>query len=167
MLRVYGHEKYFNSFSAGSSFIICQNLTSTDVRFWRIKTVPALKELSLSTDVRFWRIKTVPALKGLSLCDMDLTGTMTVEASMDRWTSLLIYLASDLTVPDLLHLKENNPSSSTTLAQCRVNVCDVAPALSQRCGDVASLSGSFWSRYSDCRIRWEWKGPPPKGSPLA
>ena len=53
VLRVYGHYKYFNSFSSGIHFIR-QNLTSTDVRFWRIK----------STDVRFWRIKWVPALKG-------------------------------------------------------------------------------------------------------
>ena len=42
MLWVYGHYKYFNSFSAGTVFIR-QNLTSVDVRFWRIKTVPALK----------------------------------------------------------------------------------------------------------------------------
>ena len=44
MLWVYGHYKYFNSFSAGTVFIR-QNLTSTDVRFWCIKTVPALKGL--------------------------------------------------------------------------------------------------------------------------
>ena len=31
-------------FSAGTVFIR-QNMTSADVRFWRIKTVPALKEL--------------------------------------------------------------------------------------------------------------------------
>ena len=36
--------KYFESFSAGTVFIR-QNLTSVDVRFWRIKTVPALKRL--------------------------------------------------------------------------------------------------------------------------
>ena len=46
MLRVYGHDLYFNYFSAGTVFIR-QNLTSTDVRFWRIKTVPALKGLML------------------------------------------------------------------------------------------------------------------------
>ena len=45
MLWVYGHYKYFNSFSAGTVFIR-QNLTSVDVRFWRIKTVPALKGLT-------------------------------------------------------------------------------------------------------------------------
>ena len=33
-----------NSFSAGTVFRR-QNLTSTDVRFWRIKTIPVLKEL--------------------------------------------------------------------------------------------------------------------------
>ena len=42
MLWVYGQWKYFNSFGAGIVFIR-QNLTSTDVRFWPIKTVPALK----------------------------------------------------------------------------------------------------------------------------
>ena len=42
MLQVYDHYKYFNHLSAGTVFIL-QNLTSTDVRFWRIKTVPALK----------------------------------------------------------------------------------------------------------------------------
>ena len=35
---------YINPFSAGTVFIR-QNLTSADVRFWRIKTVSALKEL--------------------------------------------------------------------------------------------------------------------------
>ena len=44
ILWVYGHWKYFNSFGAGTVFIR-QNMTSTDVRFWRIKTVPALKRL--------------------------------------------------------------------------------------------------------------------------
>ena len=44
MLWVYGHYKCFNSFSAGTVFIR-QNLTSTDVRFWCIKSVPALKRL--------------------------------------------------------------------------------------------------------------------------
>ena len=42
MLWVYNHYTYFNSFGAGTVFIR-QNLTSTNVRFWRIKTVPALK----------------------------------------------------------------------------------------------------------------------------
>ena len=46
MVWVYGHYKYCNSFSAGTDFMR-QNLTSTDVRFWRIKTLPALKELKI------------------------------------------------------------------------------------------------------------------------
>ena len=45
MLWVFGHYTHFNSFSAGIVFIR-QNLTSTDVRFWRIKTVPALEGLT-------------------------------------------------------------------------------------------------------------------------
>ena len=36
------HYQYFGHFSAGIVFIR-QKLTSTDVRFWRIETVPALK----------------------------------------------------------------------------------------------------------------------------
>ena len=44
MSWVYSHYKYFNSSSPGTVFIR-QNLTSTDIRFWRIKTVPALKGL--------------------------------------------------------------------------------------------------------------------------
>ena len=44
MLWVYGHSKYFNYFSTGTVFKR-QNLTSTYVRCWRIKTVPALKGL--------------------------------------------------------------------------------------------------------------------------
>ena len=36
--------KYFNYFSAGT-VIARQNLTSVDVRFWRVKTVPAMKGL--------------------------------------------------------------------------------------------------------------------------
>ena len=35
---------FFNSFSAGT-VLIRQNLTSTDVRFWRLNTVPSLKGL--------------------------------------------------------------------------------------------------------------------------
>ena len=46
MLWVYGHYKYFNSVSVGNVFIR-QNLTSTDVRFWRLKTVPVMKGLML------------------------------------------------------------------------------------------------------------------------
>ena len=42
MLWVYG---YFNSFSAGT-VLRRQNLTSEDVRFSRLKTVPALKGLN-------------------------------------------------------------------------------------------------------------------------
>ena len=48
-----GH-KCFNCFRARTVFIR-QNMTSIDVWFWRMKT----------KYVRFWRIKTVPALKGL------------------------------------------------------------------------------------------------------
>ena len=47
MLWVFNHYKCFNnifSFSAGTVFIR-QSLTYKDVRFWRIKTVPALKGL--------------------------------------------------------------------------------------------------------------------------
>ena len=44
VLWVYGHKKYLNSFSAGTVFRR-QNLTSKDVRFWRIKTVSTLKGL--------------------------------------------------------------------------------------------------------------------------
>ena len=43
----------FDSYSAGVDFSR-QNLTSTDVRFWRIKTVPALEGLSFyHEDKRF------------------------------------------------------------------------------------------------------------------
>ena len=44
MFWVYDHSKYFNSFSAG---IVCirQNLTTTDIRFCHVKTLPALKGL--------------------------------------------------------------------------------------------------------------------------
>ena len=38
----------YNSFSAGIDFRR-QNLTSTDVRFWRLKSIPALKGLSYRT----------------------------------------------------------------------------------------------------------------------
>ena len=44
MLWVYGHYNYFNSVSTGIDFIR-QNPTSVDVRFWRMKTIPALKGL--------------------------------------------------------------------------------------------------------------------------
>ena len=41
MLWVYDHQKYFYSFSAGIDFRR-QNLTSTDVSFWWLKSIPAL-----------------------------------------------------------------------------------------------------------------------------
>ena len=41
MLWVYGHYTYIYSSSAGIDFRR-QNLTSTDVRFWRLKSIPAL-----------------------------------------------------------------------------------------------------------------------------
>ena len=47
-LWVYGDYKYFNPFSAGIVFIR-QNLTSTDVRISRIKTVPELEVLICDT----------------------------------------------------------------------------------------------------------------------
>ena len=45
MLWVYGHHNFFNSSSAGIDFRR-QNLTSTDVRFWRLKSTPALYGLT-------------------------------------------------------------------------------------------------------------------------
>ena len=41
MTWVYSHYKYVCSYSAGIDFSR-QNLTSTDVRFWRLKSIPAL-----------------------------------------------------------------------------------------------------------------------------
>ena len=46
MLWVYDHYNYFDFFSSVIVFI-SQDLTSTDVRSWHIKTVPALKGLTL------------------------------------------------------------------------------------------------------------------------
>ena len=45
MLWVYGHYKYFNNFSVGT-VVKRQNLTSTDVRFWCLKAIPALQGLT-------------------------------------------------------------------------------------------------------------------------
>ena len=41
MLCVYGHYKYFYVYSAEIDFSR-QNVTSTDVTFWRLKSIPAL-----------------------------------------------------------------------------------------------------------------------------
>ena len=41
MFWVYGRYKYFYSLSAGND-LRRQNLTSTDVRYWRLKSIPAL-----------------------------------------------------------------------------------------------------------------------------
>ena len=41
MLWVYSHYKYVYSYSAGIDFRR-QNLTPTDVGFWRLKSIPAL-----------------------------------------------------------------------------------------------------------------------------
>ena len=48
--RVCGHLKCFYSLSAETVFRR-QNLTSLDVRFWRLKTVPALKGLRHNGDI--------------------------------------------------------------------------------------------------------------------
>ena len=56
MLWVCGHYKNFNSFSA---VLIRQNLTSTDVRSWRIKTVPALKWSRSRHDWVWWMMHEV------------------------------------------------------------------------------------------------------------
>ena len=51
MLWVCGHYEYFKSFSAGIVFRR-QNLTSVDVRFWRLKTVPELKGLNKTVKIK-------------------------------------------------------------------------------------------------------------------
>ena len=59
VLWVYAHWKYFNSFSVGTVFIR-QNLPSTDVGFWCIKTIPTmLKEILLINDRTEWINSTV------------------------------------------------------------------------------------------------------------
>ena len=47
VLWICDHYIYFISFSAGADFRR-QNLTSTDVKFWRLKSIPALKGLITS-----------------------------------------------------------------------------------------------------------------------
>ena len=55
MLCVYRHYNLCYSFSAGTVFRR-QNLTSADVRFWRLKTVLALKGLNLTNTTHWlWR----------------------------------------------------------------------------------------------------------------
>ena len=44
MFWLYGHYKYFYPYSAGIDFRR-QNLTSADVRFWRLMSIPALEGL--------------------------------------------------------------------------------------------------------------------------
>ena len=47
MLWVYEHQKYVYSYNAGIDFSR-ENLTSTDVRFWRLKSIPALEGLKFA-----------------------------------------------------------------------------------------------------------------------
>ena len=49
VLYVYNHFKYFDSYSVGI-FFSRQNLTSTDVRFWRLKSILALYGLINNCD---------------------------------------------------------------------------------------------------------------------
>ena len=51
-----------NPSSVGTVFILRQNLTSVDVRFWCLWNVFIRQNLT-SVDVRFWRIKTVPVCR--------------------------------------------------------------------------------------------------------
>ena len=79
MLWVYGHYRYyFNSFSAGTVFIR-QNLTSTDVRFWRIKTVPALKGLRVKMEAQH-----APIVTECTFCFQWIYKKMSCEKSMRR-----------------------------------------------------------------------------------
>ena len=59
MLWVYGHWKYVNSFSPGT-VLIRQNLTYTDIRVWRIKTVPAFKGLITNISTVLSSFRNVP-----------------------------------------------------------------------------------------------------------
>ena len=49
MLWVYDKYKYLYDYCTGIDFRR-QNLTSTDVRFWRLKSIPALQGLSAKHD---------------------------------------------------------------------------------------------------------------------
>ena len=59
MLWVYDHYKSFHSYSAWIDFRL-QNLTSTDVRFWRLKSIPALWGLKsmclMMIDIKCWNV---------------------------------------------------------------------------------------------------------------
>ena len=61
MLCDYSHYKYFNSSSVGTVFWR-QNLTSIDVRFWRLKTVPALKQLPYNSRVDWQGVSGIPSI---------------------------------------------------------------------------------------------------------
>ena len=71
MLWVCGHQKYFNSLSVGI-FLIRHNLTSTDVRLWRIKTVPALKGLITPRNIEWEHIERRAHKKALYSLDASL-----------------------------------------------------------------------------------------------
>ena len=83
----YGHYKYFISFSAGTVFIR-QNLTSTDVRFWCIKTVPALKGCTVKY-----------ALPTLIIYNLRVSCDLTVVSSEDEamiWSLKGLHLMSSM-----------------------------------------------------------------------
>ena len=56
MLWIYGHYKCFNSYRAGIDFG-SQNLTSIDVKLWRLKSTSALKELKRRCYLIFTRLE--------------------------------------------------------------------------------------------------------------
>ena len=76
-LWVQNHSKYFNFLSPETVFIR-QNLTSEDVRFWRINTVPGLKGLFVGLFVfqYNWNVRLISLVHIIQLAWLD--GTRTV-----------------------------------------------------------------------------------------
>ena len=82
LLWVYDNNTYFNSFSEGVVFIR-QNLRSTDVRFWRIKTGPSLKGL-----INGCRYVSVTSVSGIKSAFISISASF----CMQRQTAVTVHV---------------------------------------------------------------------------
>ena len=71
MLWVCGQSKYVDSHSAGIDFIR-HNLTSVDVRFCRLKLIPALSGLNIMTKLNYRRFVDMNIVGVVHIINSDL-----------------------------------------------------------------------------------------------
>ena len=127
MLCVYCNYKYFYSYSAGIDFRR-QNLTSTDVRFWRLKSIPALNGLAHHVQ---W-----------SPCMAALDGEKQRLVSMATYQSSRIYRVADS--GNVIGCRPARlryvPANTQTFTRCSFNVGPASQTVVQHLSNTGWIS---------------------------